>query len=163
MFLLRSRALSPRASAPIPPASKGTRHNSTRLAGRSLTEPGARTRIETLFFLGRKPSLKAHPWRSKGKQSWPLICAKKLIRKPVLRRPHSFEGTLKSPEKRSSGAQSFRAKHYGGQDTALKVVESLKTRGVKLSTWAGDIAGNGMSKLFLTIAAAFAEAELREN
>jgi putative DNA-invertase from lambdoid prophage Rac len=44
---------------------------------------------------------------------------------------------------------------------ALKVVESLKGRGVKLHLldlgW--DIAGNGLSKLFLTIAAAFAEAE----
>ncbi len=44
---------------------------------------------------------------------------------------------------------------------ALKVVESLKTRGVKLHllNLGGDIAGNGISKLFLTIAAAFAEAE----
>jgi hypothetical protein len=40
---------------------------------------------------------------------------------------------------------------------ALKVVESLKTRGVKLHLLdlGGDIAGNGLSKLFLTIAAAF--------
>ena len=44
---------------------------------------------------------------------------------------------------------------------ALKVVESLKTRGVKLHLLdlGGDIAGNGISKLFLTIAAAFADAE----
>src|SRR5579863_6740884 len=44
---------------------------------------------------------------------------------------------------------------------ALKVVESLKSRGVKLHLLdlGGDIAGNGLSKLFLTIAAAFAEAE----
>jgi putative DNA-invertase from lambdoid prophage Rac len=44
---------------------------------------------------------------------------------------------------------------------ALKVVESLKARGVKLHLLdhGGDIAGNGLSKLFLTIAAAFAEAE----
>jgi putative DNA-invertase from lambdoid prophage Rac len=44
---------------------------------------------------------------------------------------------------------------------ALKVVESLKMRGVKLHLLdlGGDIAGNGLSKLFLTIAAAFAEAE----
>jgi putative DNA-invertase from lambdoid prophage Rac len=44
---------------------------------------------------------------------------------------------------------------------ALKVVEALKTRGVKLHLLdlGGDIAGNGLSKLFLTIAAAFAEAE----
>ena len=44
---------------------------------------------------------------------------------------------------------------------ALKVVESLKARGVKLHLLdlGGDIAGNGISKLFLTIAAAFAEAE----
>jgi putative DNA-invertase from lambdoid prophage Rac len=44
---------------------------------------------------------------------------------------------------------------------ALKVVESLRTRGVKLHLLdlGGDIAGNGLSKLFLTIAAAFAEAE----
>jgi DNA invertase Pin-like site-specific DNA recombinase len=44
---------------------------------------------------------------------------------------------------------------------ALKVVESLKTRGVKLHflDLGGDIAGNGLSKLFLTIAPAFAEAE----
>jgi putative DNA-invertase from lambdoid prophage Rac len=44
---------------------------------------------------------------------------------------------------------------------ALKVVESLKVRGVKLHLLdlGGDIAGNGLSKLFLTIAAAFAEAE----
>jgi DNA invertase Pin-like site-specific DNA recombinase len=44
---------------------------------------------------------------------------------------------------------------------ALQVVEALKTRGVKLHLidLGGDIAGNGLSKLFLTIAAAFAEAE----
>ena len=44
---------------------------------------------------------------------------------------------------------------------ALKVVEDLKARGVKLHLLdlGGDIAGNGLSKLFLTIAAAFAEAE----
>ena len=44
---------------------------------------------------------------------------------------------------------------------ALKVVESLKGRGVKLHLLdlGGDIAGNGLSKLFLTIAEAFAEAE----
>jgi DNA invertase Pin-like site-specific DNA recombinase len=43
----------------------------------------------------------------------------------------------------------------------LQVVEALKTRGVKLHLLdlGGDIAGNGLSKLFLTIAAAFAEAE----
>ncbi len=44
---------------------------------------------------------------------------------------------------------------------ALQVVESLKGRGAKLHLLdlGGDIAGNGLSKLFLTIAAAFAEAE----
>ncbi|MCJ2042525.1 recombinase family protein [Methylobacterium sp. J-059] len=44
---------------------------------------------------------------------------------------------------------------------ALNVVERLKARGVKLHLLdlGGDIAGNGLSKLFLTIAAAFAEAE----
>ena len=44
---------------------------------------------------------------------------------------------------------------------ALTVVEHLKQRGVKLHLLdlGGDIAGNGLSKLFLTIAAAFAEAE----
>lgn len=44
---------------------------------------------------------------------------------------------------------------------ALQVVENLKRRGVKLHLLdlGGDIAGNGLSKLFLTIAAAFAEAE----
>jgi DNA invertase Pin-like site-specific DNA recombinase len=44
---------------------------------------------------------------------------------------------------------------------ALKVVESLRDRGVELHLLdlGGDIAGNGISKLFLTIAAAFAEAE----
>ncbi len=44
---------------------------------------------------------------------------------------------------------------------ACKVVESLKTRGVKLHLLdlGGDIAGDGISKLFLTTAAAFAEAE----
>jgi len=44
---------------------------------------------------------------------------------------------------------------------ALNVVEQLKQRGVKLHLLdlGGDIAGNGLSKLFLTIAAAFAEAE----
>lgn len=44
---------------------------------------------------------------------------------------------------------------------ALQVVENLKGRGVKLHLLdlGGDIAGNGLSKLFLTIAAAFAEAE----
>ena len=44
---------------------------------------------------------------------------------------------------------------------ALKVVEDLKKRGVALHLLdlGGDISGNGVSKLFLTIAAAFAEAE----
>lgn len=44
---------------------------------------------------------------------------------------------------------------------ALTVVEQLKARGIKLHLLdlGGDIAGNGLSKLFLTIAAAFAEAE----
>jgi putative DNA-invertase from lambdoid prophage Rac len=44
---------------------------------------------------------------------------------------------------------------------AFKVVESLRGRGVELHVLdlGGDIAGNGLSKLFLTIAAAFAEAE----
>src|SRR3954449_7940263 len=44
---------------------------------------------------------------------------------------------------------------------ALNVVEQLKPRGVKLHLLdlGGNIAGNGLSKLFLTIAAAFAEAE----
>jgi putative DNA-invertase from lambdoid prophage Rac len=44
---------------------------------------------------------------------------------------------------------------------ALNVVASLKQRGVNLHLLdlGGDIAGNGLSKLFLTIAAAFAEAE----
>ena len=44
---------------------------------------------------------------------------------------------------------------------ALTVVEDLRKRGVALHLLdlGGDISGNGMSKLFLTIAAAFAEAE----
>ena len=44
---------------------------------------------------------------------------------------------------------------------ALKVVASLKERGIALHLLdlGGDISGNGMSKLFLTVAAAFAEAE----
>lgn len=44
---------------------------------------------------------------------------------------------------------------------ALNVVEELKKRGVALHLLdlGGDISGNGLSKLFLTIAAAFAEAE----
>ncbi len=44
---------------------------------------------------------------------------------------------------------------------ALKIVEELKKRKVKLYLLdlGGDISGNGLSKLFLTIAAAFAEAE----
>jgi putative DNA-invertase from lambdoid prophage Rac len=44
---------------------------------------------------------------------------------------------------------------------ALQTVEVLKARGVKLHLLdlGGDISGNGLSKLFLTIAAAFAEAE----
>ena len=44
---------------------------------------------------------------------------------------------------------------------ALQVVEQLKGKGVKLHLLdlGGDIAGNGLSRLFLTIAAAFAEAE----
>lgn len=44
---------------------------------------------------------------------------------------------------------------------ALLVVEELRAKGVKLHLLdlGGDIAGNGLSKLFLTIAAAFAEAE----
>jgi putative DNA-invertase from lambdoid prophage Rac len=44
---------------------------------------------------------------------------------------------------------------------ALQVVENLKKRGVALHLLdlGGDISGAGLSKLFLTIAAAFAEAE----
>src|SRR4029077_7504621 len=44
---------------------------------------------------------------------------------------------------------------------ALQVVADLRRRGVALHLLdlGGDISGNGMSKLFLTIAAAFAEAE----
>jgi putative DNA-invertase from lambdoid prophage Rac len=44
---------------------------------------------------------------------------------------------------------------------ALQVVEDLRERGVSLHLLdlGGDISGNGLSKLFLTIAAAFAEAE----
>jgi DNA invertase Pin-like site-specific DNA recombinase len=44
---------------------------------------------------------------------------------------------------------------------ALQTVEDLKARGVSLVLLdlGGDISGNGLSKLFLTIAAAFAEAE----
>jgi putative DNA-invertase from lambdoid prophage Rac len=44
---------------------------------------------------------------------------------------------------------------------ALTVVEDLRKRGVSLCLLdlGGDISGNGLSKLFLTIAAAFAEAE----
>jgi DNA invertase Pin-like site-specific DNA recombinase len=44
---------------------------------------------------------------------------------------------------------------------ALRVVEDLRKRGVSLHLLdlGGDISGNGLSKLFLTIAAAFAEAE----
>jgi DNA invertase Pin-like site-specific DNA recombinase len=44
---------------------------------------------------------------------------------------------------------------------ALQVVEDLKKRSVALHLLdlGGDISGNGLSKLFLTIAAAFAEAE----
>jgi putative DNA-invertase from lambdoid prophage Rac len=44
---------------------------------------------------------------------------------------------------------------------ALQVVAELKARGVALHLLdlGGDISGNGLSKLFLTIAAAFAEAE----
>jgi putative DNA-invertase from lambdoid prophage Rac len=51
---------------------------------------------------------------------------------------------------------------------ALQTVETLKNKGVSLHLLdlGGDISGNGLSKLFLTIAAAFAEAErdrLRER
>ena len=44
---------------------------------------------------------------------------------------------------------------------ALKCVEEMKSRGVKvhLLDLGGDIAANGLSRLFLTIVAAFAEAE----
>ena len=44
---------------------------------------------------------------------------------------------------------------------ALMVVENFRTRGVAphLLDLGGDTSGNGLSKLFLTIAAAFAEAE----
>jgi putative DNA-invertase from lambdoid prophage Rac len=44
---------------------------------------------------------------------------------------------------------------------ALQVVEDLRRRGVSLHLLdlGGDISGNGLSKLFLTVAAAFAEAE----
>jgi putative DNA-invertase from lambdoid prophage Rac len=44
---------------------------------------------------------------------------------------------------------------------ALQTVQSLRERGVSLHLLdlGGDISGNGLSKLFLTIAAAFAEAE----
>ena len=45
--------------------------------------------------------------------------------------------------------------------SALDALETLKERSVKLHLLdlGGDIAGNGLSKLFLTIAAAFGEAE----
>lgn len=48
-----------------------------------------------------------------------------------------------------------------GPRRALKVVEDLKARRVALHLLdlGGDISGNGLSKLFLTIAAAFAETE----
>ena len=44
---------------------------------------------------------------------------------------------------------------------ALQMVDDLRKRGVSLCLLdlGGDISGNGLSKLFLTIAAAFAEAE----
>ena len=44
---------------------------------------------------------------------------------------------------------------------ALTVVDDIKERGIKLHLLdlGGDISGNGLSKLFLTIASAFAEAE----
>tara|TARA_R110002074_G_scaffold402322_1_gene606918 strand:- start:2377 stop:3030 length:654 start_codon:yes stop_codon:yes gene_type:complete len=44
---------------------------------------------------------------------------------------------------------------------ALQMTEELRTRGVSLHLidLGGDVSGNGLSKLFLTIAAAFAEAE----
>lgn len=44
---------------------------------------------------------------------------------------------------------------------ALEIVETLRERGVRLHLLdlGGDVMGNGLSKLFLTIAAAFAEAE----
>ena len=44
---------------------------------------------------------------------------------------------------------------------ALQTVEALRARGVGLVMLdlGGDVSGNGLSKLFLTIAAAFAEAE----
>ncbi|TPN41383.1 recombinase family protein [Mesorhizobium sp. B1-1-6] len=44
---------------------------------------------------------------------------------------------------------------------ALQVVDDLRSKGVKLHLidLGGDIAGNGLSKLFFTIASAFAEAE----
>jgi putative DNA-invertase from lambdoid prophage Rac len=44
---------------------------------------------------------------------------------------------------------------------ALNVVEALKAKGVRLHLLdlGGDVSGNGISKLFLTIASAFAEAE----
>jgi DNA invertase Pin-like site-specific DNA recombinase len=44
---------------------------------------------------------------------------------------------------------------------ALQTVQTLRERGVSLHLLdlSGDISGNGLSKLFLTIAAAFAEAE----
>ena len=44
---------------------------------------------------------------------------------------------------------------------ALQQTEALRTRGVSLHLLdlGGDIAGNGMSRLFMTIAAAFAELE----
>ncbi len=44
---------------------------------------------------------------------------------------------------------------------ALQVVADLKQRGIALHLidLGGDISGNGLSKLFLTVAAAFAEAE----
>jgi DNA invertase Pin-like site-specific DNA recombinase len=44
---------------------------------------------------------------------------------------------------------------------ALTVVEDMRKRGVSLHLldFGGDISGNGLSRLFLTIAAAFSEAE----
>ena len=62
------------------------------------------------------------------------------------------------------GRRNYRAKLdrlFRSALDALKVVEDLRKRGVALHLLdlGGDISGNGLSKLFLTIAAAFAEAE----
>ena len=80
---------------------------------------------------------------------------------PVAHRGHCTGISVAAKAQRASHNARGLDRLFRSALDALKVVESLKVRRVHLHLLdlGGDIAGNGISKLFLTIAAAFAEAE----